>query len=160
MRQKSRWTLGIAFQGMDNLAWTGAPIDRYFKWRDRRGPWNSILIVLSSIMLTVFILARSLDAVPDLLTHPFFQTLLFLNMINMGVRLIQRMRAVALTNAPIHVLLVPLRWLLANVVNIGATWKAYRQYKEGLRTGKRPVWIKTDHKLPEHFGNEIEAQNI
>ncbi len=159
IRQKSRWTLGIAFQGFDNLAWRGAAIDRYFMWRDRRGPWNSILIILSTILLLGFMVAHSLDAVPGLLTHPAFQTLLFFNMVNMSVRMIQRMRAVARTNARIHVYLVPVRWLLANVINIGATYKAYRQYKEGLRTGKRPVWIKTDHKLPEHFGNDMEATN-
>lgn len=159
MRQKSRWTLGIAFQGVDNLQWRGAPIDRYFMWRDRRGPWNSILIILSTLLLALFVAARSFGFVPELLSHPAFQTLLMFNMVNMAVRMIQRMRAVARTNARQHVFLVPVRWLLANVINIGATYKAYRQYQEGLRTGKRPVWIKTEHRLPEHFGNEVEAQN-
>ena len=91
--------------------------------------------------------------------HPAFQLLLGLNLINMSVRLIQRMIAVSRTNARVHIGLVPVRWLLANVVNIGATYKAYRQYQESQKTGKRPVWIKTDHRLPEHFGKEIEVQN-
>lgn len=159
MRQKSRWTLGIAFQGFDNLQWRGGPIDRYFMWRDRRGPWNSILIVLSSVLLGFFIAAHSLDAIPEVLKQPGFQLLLFLNMINMAIRTMQRMRAVHRTNASVHVWMVPVRWLLANFINIGATYKAYRQYQEGLRTGKRPIWIKTDHKLPEHFGKDAEAQN-
>lgn len=158
MRQKSRWTLGIAFQGFDNLQWRGGVVDRYFMWRDRRGPWNSILIVLSSLLLGLFVASYTLDMVPQVLKHPGFQLLLFLNMFNMAVRMVQRMRAVYRTNAAIHVGLVPVRWLLANIVNIGATYKAHRQYQEGLRTGKRPVWIKTDHKLPEHFGKEVEAQ--
>lgn len=159
MRQKSRWTLGIAFQGMDNLQWRGGFVDRYFMWRDRRGPWNSILIILSTLLLGLFIAAHSVDAVPETLKHPAFQMLLILNMVNMTVRMVQRMRAVYRTNARVHMWMVPVRWLLANVVNIGATYKAYMQYQEGLRTGKRPVWIKTDHKLPEHFGKDVEAQN-
>lgn len=159
MRQKSRWTLGIAFQGLENLSWNGQWIDKYFMWRDRRGPWNSILIILSTLLLATFIFAREFGHIPAVLKHPVFQTLLVLNLVNMCLRLIQRMRAVALTNSRVHIALVPARWLLANVVNIGATYKAYRQYSESQRTGKRPVWIKTEHKLPEHFGKEAEVQH-
>lgn len=159
IRQKSRWTLGIAFQGFDNLQWRGATIDKYFMWRDRRGPWNSILFVLSSLLLFWFVLARSFFSIPEELTSPFFQTVLTLNMANMSVRLVQRMRAVARTNARSQIFLVPVRWLLANVINVGATYKAYRQYTEGRRTGKRPVWIKTEHRLPENFGQEMELRN-
>lgn len=160
MRQKSRWTLGIAFQGMDNLKWTGSKIDRYFLWRDRRGPLNSILIILSALLLLMFSIGHITDSTPDVLKTTAFNILLFLNMFNMCLRIIQRMRAVVRTNKKGHALLVPVRWLLANVINIGATYKAYNQYKEGIRTGKRPAWIKTEHKLPEHFGNEVEITNI
>ncbi|WP_374000477.1 glycosyltransferase [Bdellovibrio bacteriovorus] len=159
MRQKSRWTLGIAFQGLENLSWRGSFIDKYFMWRDRRGPWNSILIILSTLLLAMFVIADLTGDVPAVLRHPAFQLLLGLNLLNMTVRLVQRMIAVSRTNARVHIALVPVRWLLANVVNIGATYKAYRQYQESQKTGKRPVWIKTDHRLPEHFGKEIEVQN-
>lgn len=159
VRQKSRWTLGIAFQGFDNLQWRGAAIDKYFMWRDRRGPWNSVLFVLSSLLLGLFIVARLFFTVPEELTGSLFQSLLMFNMINMSVRLLQRMCAVGRTNSRQHIFLVPVRWMLANVINVGATYKAYRQYSEGRRTGKRPVWIKTEHRLPENFGQEMELQN-
>lgn len=158
MRQKSRWTLGIAFQGLENLSWRGSIVDKYFLWRDRRGPWNSVLIVLSTLLLFLFLVSKSFGYMPEALQRPSFQILLALNTINMTLRLIQRMRAVAKTNARSHILLVPLRWLLANIVNIGATVKAYRQYQESRKTGKRPAWIKTEHKLPEYFGKEVEVQ--
>lgn len=160
MRQKSRWTLGIAFQGLNNLSWQGGFVDKYFLWRDRRGPWNSILIVLSTILLGMFTVSNLMDSTPDILKQPFFQGLLLVNLLNMTVRLVQRMRAVAITNASAHILLVPVRWLIANYVNLGATIKAYRQYAESQRTGKRPEWIKTEHKLPEQFGKEIEVRNL
>lgn len=159
MRQKSRWTLGIAFQGLENLNWRGSLIDKYFFWRDRRGPWNSILIVLSTVLFFTFIIARILGYIPEAVNHPSFQVLLTLNMINMTLRLVQRMKAVAKTNAKAHIALVPIRWLLANVINVGATVKAYRQYQESRQTGKRPVWIKTEHKLPEHFGKDAEVKS-
>lgn len=156
MRQKSRWTLGIAFQGMENLQWQGSLVDKYFMWRDRRSPFNSILILLSFILLIGFVF---LDQ-ENFLQGTLFQALLSLNLFNMVVRLAQRMRAVALTNAKHHVVLVPVRWFVANVVNVGATWKAYRQFSESKKTGKRPVWIKTEHRMPEHFGNDIKAQVV
>ncbi|WP_413560870.1 glycosyltransferase [Bdellovibrio sp. HCB209] len=159
MRQKSRWTLGIAFQGKDNLSWTGTAVDKYFMWRDRRGPLNSILIVFSVLLLVAFAAARATGNLPEILQTSAFQFLLLLNLINMSVRIIQRMKAVSLTNARMHIPLVPVRWLLANYINIGATIKAYRQYKESQRTGQRPAWIKTEHRMPEHFGKEIEVQS-
>jgi adsorption protein B len=158
MRQKSRWTLGIAFQGMDNLSWNGTAVDKYFMWRDRRGPLNSVLIVFSALLLVMFASARATGHLPEILQTNLFQALLFLNLLNMSVRVVQRMKAVSLTNARVHIALVPVRWLLANVINIGATVKAYRQYKESIRTGKRPAWIKTEHRMPENFGKEIEVQ--
>ncbi|MNJ94863.1 bacteriophage N4 adsorption protein B [compost metagenome] len=157
MRQKSRWTLGIAFQGLENLKWRGQWIDKYFMWRDRRGPLNSIFIVLSTILLALFVLMSSVDHVPEVLKSPWFEALLILNLCNMLVRMLQRMRAVVRTNGWMHATMVPLRWLPANVVNIGATVKAYRQFRQSQKTGQRPAWIKTEHRLPEHFGKEIEV---
>lgn len=157
VRQKSRWTVGIAFQGLENLSWKGEWVDKYFMWRDRRGPWNSILIVLSVVVLLGFVVLSKTQNRPLILQDTFFQTLLALNMMNMFVRLIQRMRAVWIVNARIHVALVPIRWLLANLINTAATWKAYRQYREGKKTGKQLAWIKTEHRLPEQFGKDLEV---
>lgn len=154
IRQKSRWTLGIAFQGMENLQWQGSLVDKYFMWRDRRNPFNSILTLFSFILLIGFLFLGQKTFLQGML----FQALLSLNLVNMGVRLLQRMRAVALTNAKHHVVLVPLRWLVANIVGVGATWKAYRQFSTSKKTGTRPVWIKTEHRMPEHFGNDIKVQ--
>lgn len=157
MRQKSRWTLGIAFQGLKNFSWDGSLVDQYFMWRDRRGPWNSALIVLSTALLLCFVILRGYDQVPSALQNSFFQVLAAVNMFNLFVRVLQRMRAVRLTNGKAQAWLVPVRWLVANVVNVGATWKASRQYRDSQRTGQRPVWIKTDHRMPEHFGKEVEV---
>lgn len=123
-------------------------------WRDRRSPFNSILILFSFVLLIGFVV---LDQ-ENFLHGTLFQALLSLNLFNMVVRLAQRMRAVALTNAKHHVVLVPVRWFVANVVNVGATLKAYRQFSESKKTGKKPVWIKTEHRMPEHFGNDIKVQ--
>ena len=37
VRQKTRWTHGLALQGWDRLGWQGNAIQRWMTFRDRRG---------------------------------------------------------------------------------------------------------------------------
>ncbi|MBO9666401.1 MAG: phage adsorption protein NrfB [Bdellovibrio sp.] len=159
VRQKSRWTLGIAYQGLANLQWMGSTVDRYFLMRDRKGPLCSVLVVLSVLVLIGLAVSRWWAGdIPSALKTNLFATLVSFNALAMVLRVIQRMRAVHLVNGSGQILMVPVRWLVANAVNVLATVKAHRQYKDSQRTGKRPVWIKTDHQLPAHFGAEAEVQ--
>lgn len=157
VRQKSRWTLGIAYQGFQNLKWQGDLIDKYFLLRDRRAPFNSILVVLSLIVISGLAAHTWIHGeAPAGISHPLFVGLMIANTLNMGLRLIQRMRAVVLVNGYSHAALVPVRWFLANILNVGASYKAHTTYQTSLRTGERPAWVKTDHQLPAHFGLETE----
>jgi adsorption protein B len=45
VRQKARWLGGIAFAGWDRLGWRGGPGERWFRLRDRRGPFAALLLV-------------------------------------------------------------------------------------------------------------------
>lgn len=157
VRQKSRWTLGIAYQGFQNLKWQGDLIDKYFLLRDRRAPFNSILVVLSLIVILGLTAHTWIHGeAPSGVSHPLFVILMIANTLNMALRLIQRMRAVILVNGYSHAAMVPVRWLLANILNVGASYKAHTTYQTSLRTGERPAWVKTDHQLPAHFGLEQE----
>lgn len=159
IRQKSRWTLGIAYQGLKNIQWRGQWVDRYFLLRDRKGPLNSLLVVLSLVVLFGLLSYRVFaGTLPSQLNNGFFETLVLLNGINMFLRIVQRMRSVVLVNGVSHSLFVPVRWVLANIVNTAATIRAHRTYYESLKTGQRPAWVKTDHRLPAHFGKEVEVQ--
>ncbi|WP_415062021.1 glycosyltransferase [Bdellovibrio sp.] len=159
IRQKSRWTLGIAYQGLDNIQWQGSWVDRYFLLRDRKGPLNSALVILSVIVLLGLAGFRLLSGrVPEMLNNPVFDTLIVLNAVNMLLRVFQRMWAVRRVNGWTQALMVPVRWLVANVVNVAATIKAHRTYRHSLKTGQKPAWVKTDHRLPAHFGKEVEVQ--
>lgn len=162
IRQKSRWTLGIAYQGMENIQWSGSLVDRYFLLRDRKGPASSVLIVLATLVLLIFVGIALLSAkVPEAFQNRWIQGLVVLNTLGMALRLVQRMRAVHRVNGWAQMMLVPMRWPLANVVNVMASYRAYRTYKDSIRKGTRPVWVKTDHKLPAHFGapEAVEAQS-
>lgn len=156
VRQKSRWTLGIAYQGFQNLQWSGSVVDRYFLLRDRKGPASSVLVLLSLVVLVGLLLMRLAgEGIPVILQSDFFSALLVFNVLAMGLRVVQRMRAVARVNGTSQALMVPLRWVLANIVNLLASAKAHRTFRHSQRTGTRPAWIKTEHKMPRHFGAEV-----
>lgn len=153
VRQKSRWTLGIAYQGTENIQWSGSVVDRYFLLRDRKGPMCSVLVVLAAFLFGSFILIHTFGlSTPKAFSHPLIQALVVINLIGMSVRLLQRMLAVNRVNGWSQSAMVPIRWLVANLINVLASYRAYTTYKESQRTGQRPVWVKTDHTLPAHFG--------
>lgn len=154
IRQKSRWTLGISFQGYENLKWSKTLSENYFLWRDRRSFLNAILILFSYI-LTVSYLAYYFvqNSWPQfLVSDQFLWTALMANFVLMTVRLVQRFRLVLELNGLKMAMLIPARWLLANFINTVASFKAYASYRNSLKTGIRPQWIKTTHELPEAFG--------
>ncbi len=159
VRQKSRWTLGITYQGTDNIKWQGDWVDKYFLLRDRRAPFNSVLIVLSLLVLISLSLFTIVNGTaPSALNHPVLVALMFANAFNMALRLMQRVRAVHRVNGGSQACMVPLRWLVANFVNVLASYRAHKTYHESVKLGVRPAWVKTDHQLPSHFGLETEAQ--
>ncbi|MDG0817371.1 glycosyltransferase [Bdellovibrio svalbardensis] len=153
VRQKSRWTLGIAYQGSQNIQWSGSWVDRYFLLRDRKGPACSILVLLATIVFVGFLgIYLSSHSVSAAFKNPILQALVLLNTAGMLIRLLQRMRAVYRVNGLAQSVMVLPRWFVANAVNVMASYRAHMTFKESIRTGTRPVWVKTDHQIPAHFG--------
>ncbi len=153
VRQKSRWTLGIAYQGAENIQWSGSLIDRYFLLRDRKGPACSILVILATLVLLGFVSIYLMGhGLPSAFRNPVLQSLVVLNTAGMLLRLLQRMRAVRRVNGWAQAGMVLPRWFVANVINVMASYRAHKTFKESVRTGTRPVWVKTDHQIPAHFG--------
>lgn len=153
IRQKARWTLGIAYQGSRQLGWRGTWVDRYFLFRDRKGPWNAILILFGWLTIFFYVLAVSVGfEAASILQSETFATLATLNVLNMTVRIVQRARCVWLANGSTQAPLVPVRWLVGNVVNTFAAYRATRTHIDSILTGAIPVWEKTAHVLPKDFG--------
>lgn len=162
IRQKTRWTLGISFQGYKNLKWSSSLAENYFLWRDRRSFVNSLVLILS-YTLTISYLGYYLfyDHWPLILTDDFvLLSLLQLNFYLMAIRLIQRFRLVAKLNSYSLALFIPLRWILANFINTTASIKAFSNYYESAKSGKRLQWAKTTHELPEMFGATVIVKPI
>lgn len=149
IRQKTRWTIGIAFQGRQILGWTNSMINNYFLFRDRRGPLNSVVIFCSLVIFIIGCLKSNL-------THQDFSPVILaigvFNLIGLFIRLFQRLRSHGwVYNArPAHIMI--LRWPVATVINAFAAFRALYQYTLSAFGLKKLKWSKTQHTLPKEFG--------
>lgn len=153
IRQKTRWCIGIIFQGTRNIGWSGSLWDRYFLWRDRRGLLNTVLLICSIGVLLAYAL-EFVGAVDPFKVDQtsFFQSLIAFNLFSVIFRVLARMHAVAFVNTKKQALLVPLRWWIANYINAVACIRGWRDFDLASRRGESPKWIKTQHELPAGFG--------
>ncbi|MBF0366340.1 MAG: phage adsorption protein NrfB [Oligoflexia bacterium] len=159
VRQKSRWTLGIVFQGTKNLGWSDSFKENYFLYRDRKTILTTPLSLLGMVLF-VFFLIRVLGdhtffAKTVTYTNDFSEVLAILLVVNLGYmcnRIYQRTLFTYKIYGTSHALLVTPRIVVGNIINALAVFQASKQFVQSLVTGKAPKWIKTKHELPADFG--------
>jgi len=154
IRQKTRWTLGISFQGWEHLGWSGDLKQLYFLYRDRKGPFCNALAGIGLCFFLYCLMRMSQDGLflSHLGRNSGLVSLFLVNLIFMINRMIIRMRSVYWIYGAKMALGVPVRFPLANCINAIAAFKATQQYLQIRFFSKQPVWIKTDHELPAEFG--------
>lgn len=148
VRQKTRWTVGIALAGWDRVGWTGGVMERWMRLRDRRAPIAAVLLLTgyAALILTAGALLAGYGAPGP---QPLVQALLLLNGAFLMWRLLVRATCVArhygwregLRSAP--------RMITSNIVSMMAARRAVATYLKMLRTGE-VHWDKTDHSFPTH----------
>lgn len=155
VRQKSRWIIGIVYQGSKNHRWTKSPAVNYFLWRDRKGGINNFVSFLATlIFLNLAILLVYQLAVAD--SYKFLSIfegdrwlawLLAVNGVLMLNRMVQRAFFVSRYYGLAQGLLSIPRLLWGNWINFMANWRAIRQV---LQHGdpRRVAWDKTTHDFP------------
>ncbi len=149
VRQKTRWTIGIAFQGKRILRWAPTLRDNYFLMRDRRGPLNSLITFASLVV----VLGASLFSSLEISSFEFWLiALTAFNFVGLVIRYAQRLRFYSKVygSSPAHLVLI--RWPVAILINALAALRAFYQFylsELGLRKLK---WSKTQHTLPKEFG--------
>ncbi len=150
VRQKTRWTLGIAIQGGRNLGWYGKWVDRYFLWRDRRVVFSNIVGMFGMFALPWIWISNG----PDF-TDTAVRWLWWVNAGLMLNRLGQRWVATRRVYGIAAALGVFPRWPVGVFINAFASIAAIvtdlraRYFQSTIR------WIKTDHELPSHFGEAV-----
>ena len=155
IRQKSRWIVGIVFQGTSNLGWSRKGALNYFLWRDRRGLFayllsflvNLLLLVLLAMWLVTVIAPESWRFMSILSDSWLLTTLLWLNGLMLFNRLFQRAWFVTRFYGIGEGLLSAPRMMWSNFVNFFANLRALRQVME-MGDSRRVAWDKTTHEFP------------
>lgn len=154
VRQKTRWTTGIALQGNKNLGWIGKFSNQYFLFRDRKGLLTNIATFIGyPIVLLSFLL--NMKGVEFPYQGGVFYYILYANVILMINRFLQRAYCVTRVYGVFAVIAIPLRWPVANLINCLATVRALYQYLVSIFTRTTIAWVKTEHELPEFFGKPV-----
>jgi adsorption protein B len=159
VRQKTRWIYGITMQsakisemfGSSRIGFTG----RYSLYKDLKAKMSNLMALPGYLVFLYFVLSLF---VPVPYMYPrntlAYELCVFLT-IMMVFRLI--MRAVAITNfygfksmaaACLLPPLMPIRLVWGNIINMTATFKAWRLFFRGTgakRKKKKVAWSKTDH---------------
>ena len=154
IRQKTRWSVGIVYQGTKNLGWTRHWIENLFLFRDRKAPIAN-LVNFIGFLFFVYGLGRGLFGV-NIVRH--FNSTAFvigttLTLHLMANRLLQRAVACGRIYGLKSIALIPLRTLASNIINAFASLNAFRQVLLSRFHGQHLRWVKTDHELPKGFGN-------
>lgn len=151
IRQKSRWTTGISFQGFKNIGWFGHFWQRYFLWRDRKGPINALLTLnLFVLMALLLVSPKGFD-----FANPYLQGILLANTLGTILRFVTRVQSVHRLYDTKTALTSIIRWPVAMVINMCSGLKATQQFIASEITGRRIRWVKTEHRLPVGFGDII-----
>jgi adsorption protein B len=155
IRQKSRWIVGIVFQGTKNLGWSRKGLLNYFLWRDRRGLIAYLLSFLVNLLFLVLLVMWAVTVIsPDSWRYPsiladssLLSVLLWLNGLMLLNRLFQRGWFVTRYYGLIEGLLSAPRMMWSNFVNFFANLRALRQVME-MGDSRRVAWDKTTHEFP------------
>ncbi|WBM72594.1 cyclic di-3',5'-guanylate-activated glycosyltransferase NrfB [Buttiauxella sp. WJP83] len=155
VRQKSRWIIGIVFQGFKTHRWSSNPVLNYFLWRDRKGAIANFLSFAAMLVMmqlvAIMIYQRCVDGAWQFLSifvgGTWLTTLLWINFGLMTNRIIQRMIFVTGYYGIRQGLLVIPRLFWGNLINFMANWRAIKQV---IQHGdpRRVAWDKTTHDFP------------
>lgn len=164
VRQKSRWIVGIVFQGFRTHQWTNNGMLNYFLWRDRKSAITNVVSFLAMLIFLQLVLVWLYQALaPDpyrflniFTGDPWLVTLLVANFFLMINRFFQRAWFVTrYYGLPQGLLSVP-RVFWGNIVNFLANWRAITLIIE-QGSPRRVAWDKTDHEFPS-LGGENRAR--
>jgi bacteriophage N4 adsorption protein B len=147
-QQKSRLTLGIAFQGAITFGWLGKFWNRYFLWRDRRGPWTTLFLALASLLVILSVLN---DPTYAPILPSWMETISICNFALWLRRVSFRMYSTSKVYGFLFALLVPIRYPVGNFINSISTWRALSQWKNQWLHQRIEDWQPKNKKIPQEF---------
>ncbi len=157
VRQKSRWLMGISFQGWRRQKWHGSLAMKYALFRDRKGIFTAQLAMAAYFILLNILFVWFLEWLyphgyrfPPLLRRGEpLEYLLWANLIFLISRAVSRFYFTGRIYGKRAALLSLPRQLWGNILNFTASIRAIYLYSKHLLLLTPLVWDKTDHMFPD-----------
>ena len=143
-RQRTRWSTGIALQSWERFGWKGAPQLVYWLWRDRKGLLANPVSCLANLIFFYGLFSEIWMRATPLATQLALITFALLLL-----RTTIRMACVTRVYGLLFALGVPVRAVLANILNTAASIRAIAGYLRARIRGSQLAWLKTDHSYPD-----------
>ncbi|NKD45919.1 glycosyl transferase family protein [Haematospirillum jordaniae] len=168
VRQKSRWTIGIALQGWRNFGWDGSWAIRYLLMRDRKmvvlshaAPFGLFVVLVHvGIALWAWSMEDSYQPAPVLPDDSPFWLVVWINQALLAYRLFQRHYWTHKYYGWSAIPMIIPRYLWAIVINYCAVIRALRMFGHHLRTGEKIGWDKTSHEYPDEAHLKLYRRRI
>ncbi len=157
VRQKSRWLMGIAFQGWRNQKWHGSLAMKYALYRDRKGILTAqlsiaayfILLNILVVWLIEWFFPQGYRYPPLLRRGELLEYLLWANLFFLINRALHRLYYTYQVYGIVSALLSLPRQLWGNILNFLASQRAIYLYSRHLLFNSPLLWDKTDHMFPD-----------
>ena len=153
IRQRTRWTTGIALQSWERHGWRGSLGTQYWYWRDRKGLFTNPLGLLTNILffagLSDWTVSLMIGAPWHFgVTNRVIVWICFTTGCLQVMRIAVRSLCVGKLFGPSMGATVVLRCFHANLVNCAASLCALRNYVVSRMKNRPLTWEKTDHSYP------------
>ena len=150
VRQRVRWVTGIALQGWARHGWRVPPRQLYWFWRDRKGLIGNLLAPVANLAFVVGICRQS-RGLPllDASTPEWFSSVWAATLTLSALQMSIRAGCAAYVYGWSFASGVPLRALIGNWVNGGATIRALWRFTAARLRGSALAWGKTSHQYPQ-----------
>ncbi|WP_258807721.1 glycosyl transferase family protein [Pseudidiomarina sp. CB1] len=155
VRQKTRWIIGIIFQGSRKLKWTKDWRINYFLWRDRRGALANIVSFLAMVvfiqLLVIWTVEQFVPSTYRVLSifenDPLVVFFLLANLFFLVNRLVQRFYFAKQYYGWFQGFMSIVRIFWGTLINFTASLRAIKQV---LQHGdpRKVAWDKTSHVFP------------
>ncbi|HEU0220152.1 MAG TPA: glycosyl transferase family protein [Gallionella sp.] len=155
-RQRTRWILGVAFQGWQQMGWKGGLAAKYLFFRDRKSLWAPYVGLLTYLTAGSFVTIWLLRLMgleymrfPDFVeTRSWLFYVYLLSFWFFFNRIAHRAYFVSIEHGIVQGILSVPRIVVGSVINLVAVSRAWKIFVTHLITGKRIAWDKTQHFYP------------
>lgn len=153
VRQKARWTAGIALSGWDRLGWSGGVAEHWMRLRDRQSLLAALLLLAGYAALLLWVavdLGHRLIGTPAIAASDGLAVLLAVNLALLGWRLVMRVAFVTRSYGWREGVRAIPRVMVGNLIAMMAAWRAIGRYR-GLRRGVAVHWARPATPFPPRF---------